>query len=53
MHSEETIETLTEAMRGLFDTVAQHGHIIASLVRALDDAGIEIPGVRSPMPPPH
>ena len=54
MHDdEETIETLAEAMRGLFDMVGQHAHIIASLVRALDDAGVPIPGIRTPMPPPH
>jgi hypothetical protein len=50
---EETIETLTEAVTGLFDTVGIHGHLIASLIRALDDAGIAIPGVRVPMPPSH
>lgn len=50
---EETIESLTEAVEGLFDVAGHHAHLIASLIRALDDAGIDIPGVRSPNPYSH
>lgn len=50
---EETIESLTEAVKGLFDVAGHHAHLIASLIRALDGAGIDIPGIRSPNPPAH
>ena len=50
---QETLESLTEALRGLYEVVGQQAHLIASLIRALDDAGIDIPGVRTPMPPSH
>lgn len=50
---QETIETLTEALRGLYEVVAHQGHLVASLIRALDDEGIPIPGVRTALPPTH
>lgn len=50
---QETIETLTEALHGLYEVVTQQGYLIASLIRALDDEGIPIPGVRTMMPPTH
>lgn len=50
---QETIETLTEALRGLYEVVGHQAHLISSLIRALDDEGIPIPGLRTTLPPPH
>jgi hypothetical protein len=50
---EETIESLTEAMQDIIDITMNHAHLITSLIRALDGAGIDIPGIRSPLPPIH
>ena len=51
--SQETIESLAEAIKDLIDITVNHAHLIASLVRALDAAEIDIPGIRSPLPPTH
>ena len=51
--SEETVESLAEAMRDLIDITMNHAQLITSLIRALDAAGIDIPGIRSPLPPTH
>jgi hypothetical protein len=51
--SQETIESLTEAIKDLIDITVNHAHLITSLVRALDAAEIDIPGIRSPLPPTH
>ena len=51
--SEETVESLAEAMRDLIDITMNHALLITSLIRALDAAGIDIPGIRSPLPPTH
>jgi hypothetical protein len=50
--SQETVESLAEAMRDLIDITVNHAHLISSLIRALDGAGIDIPGIYS-VPPPH
>jgi hypothetical protein len=50
---EETIESLTEAVQDVIDITMNHAHIITALIRALDGAGIDIPGIRSPLPPMH
>jgi len=50
---EETVESLAEAMRDLIDITMNHAQLITSLIRALDAAGIDIPGIRSPLPPTH
>ena len=51
--SQETIESLAEAIKDLIDITVNHAHLITSLVRALDAAEINIPGIRSPLPPTH
>lgn len=51
--SQETVESLAEAMRDLIDITMNHAQLITSLIRALDAAGIDIPGIRSPLPPTH
>jgi hypothetical protein len=51
--SQETIESLTETIQDLLEIVVNHAHLISSLIRALDGAGIDIPGIRSPLPPTH
>jgi hypothetical protein len=50
---QETIESLTEAMQDVIDITMNHAQLITSLIRALDAAGIDIPGIRSPLPPTH
>lgn len=50
---EETVESLAEALQDLIDITMNHAQIITSLIRALDAAGIDIPGIRSPLPPTH
>ena len=51
--SQDTVESLAEAMRDLIDITMNHAQLITSLIRALDAAGIDIPGIRSPLPPTH
>ena len=51
--SQETVESLAEALQDLIDITMNHAQIITSLIRALDAVGIDIPGIRSPLPPTH
>lgn len=45
--SQETIESLTEVIKGLFEVLGQHAHLIAALIRALEAAEIDIPDLYS------
>ena len=50
---QETVESLAEALQDLIDITMNHARIITSLIRALDAVEIDIPGIRSPLPPTH
>jgi hypothetical protein len=48
---EETIESLTEAMRGIIDSLTTQAWFITNIVHSLEDAGIEVRGVMHDRPP--
>jgi len=48
---EETIESLTEAMRGIIDSLTTQAWFITNIVHSLEDAGIEVRGVMNERPP--
>jgi hypothetical protein len=48
---EETIESLTEAVQGVMEILAAHALFLTSIVRALEDAGIEVDGLMVRKPP--
>ena len=47
----ETIESLTEAMRGIIDSLTTQAWFITNIVHSLEDAGIEVRGVMTERPP--
>lgn len=48
---EETIESLTEAVQGIMDILANHAVMLAGVMRALDEANIPVPGFMQPHRP--
>jgi hypothetical protein len=48
---EETIESLTEAMRGIIDSLTTQAWFITQIVHSLEDAGIKVRGVMAERPP--
>lgn len=48
MHDTETIETLTEAVQGIMEILSSHAVMLAGVMRALDEANIEVPGFMQP-----
>ena len=48
MPEEETIESLTEVTKGLMEILSTHAVMLAHIMRALDDAQIEVPGLMHP-----
>jgi hypothetical protein len=53
MPEEETLESLTEATKGLMEILSTHAVMLAHIMRALDDAQIEVPGFMHPSKPVH
>lgn len=51
MHEEETIESLTEAVRGIMEVLSAHAVMLAGIMRAMDEEGIEVPGFMQPHRP--
>jgi hypothetical protein len=50
---EETIESLTDAVRGIMEILSAHAVMLAGIMRALDENDIEVPGFMQPQPPVH
>jgi hypothetical protein len=50
---EETIESLTEAVRGVIDSLTTQAWYITNIVHSLEDAGIKVRGVMHDRPPTH
>lgn len=50
---EETIESLTEALRGIIESLTTQAWFITNIVHSLEDAGIEVRGVMHQRPPTH
>ena len=48
---EETIESLTIAMRGIIEVLTEQAWFITQIVHSLEDAGIKIQGVMSDRSP--
>lgn len=48
---EETIESLTEAMRGIIELLTAQAWFITQIVHSLEDAGIDVRGVMAERPP--
>lgn len=48
MQDVETIETLTEAVQGIMEILSTHAVMLAGVMRALDEEGIEVPGFMQP-----
>jgi len=48
---EETIESLTEAMRGIMEVLTEQAWFLTQIVHSLEDAGIEVRGVMTERPP--
>jgi len=53
MPEEETIESLTEVTKGMMEILSTHAVMLAHIMRALDDAQIEVPGFMHPSKPTH
>ena len=45
MPSEETIDSLTDAMRGIMEILSTHALLLAHITSALNEAGIEVPHI--------
>ena len=50
---EETIESLTEAMQGIIESLTTQAWYITNIVHSLEDAGIKVRGVMHDRPPTH
>lgn len=50
---EETIESLTEAMRGIIEVMSEQAWFITNIMHSLEDAGIKVQGVMHQRPPTH
>lgn len=50
---EETIESLTEAVRGVIEVMSEQAWFITQIVHSLEDAGIKVQGVMHQRPPTH
>lgn len=50
-HEEETIESIVETLKGIMDIMANHAVMLAAVMRALDNAKIEVPGFTHPHKP--
>jgi hypothetical protein len=50
---EETIESLTEAVQGVIDSLTTQAWYITNIVHSLEDAGIKVRGVMHDRPPTH
>jgi hypothetical protein len=48
---EETIESLTEAMRGIIDSLTTQAWFITQIVHSLEEVGIKVRGVMTERPP--
>lgn len=53
MPEEETIESLTEAVRGLIEVMTEQAWFITNIIHSLEDAGIEVQGMMHDRPPTH
>lgn len=53
MPDTETIESLTEAVQGIMEILSAHAVMLASIMRSLDEAGIEVVGFMHPQKPVH
>lgn len=53
MREGETIESLTEAVQGVMEILSAHAVMLAGIMRALDEKGIEVPGFMQPHKPNH
>ena len=47
---EETIESLTEAVRGLIEVMTEQAWFITNIIHSLEDAGIEVQGMMHDRP---
>ena len=50
MPEEETIESLTEAVRGLIEVMTEQAWFITNIIHSLEDAGIEVHGMMHDRP---
>ena len=48
---EETIESLTEALRGIIESLTQQAWFITNIIHSIEDAGIKVQGVMSDRSP--
>ena len=51
MHEQETVESLTEAVRGIMEILSAHAVMLAGVMRALDEQGVAVPGFMQPHKP--
>ena len=49
----ETIESLTEAMRGIIEVLTEQAWFITKIMHTLEEKGIKIQGVMYDKPPTH
>ena len=51
MHEEETIESLTEVLHGVIETLTEQAWFITNIMHTLEERGIKIRGVMYDKPP--
>jgi len=51
LEEEETLDSLTEAVEGVMEILAVHAMFLSSILQALGEADIKVPGLMHNKPP--